>query len=602
MRVGGYARVSTAEQAQGEARSIDQQLAEIKALCERMDWTLVETFVDCEDYRATQTPNKGRVVNPSGERADRPEFLRMLERLKTGELDAVACWRDDRLVRHPRVAVALEDALDLGDARRNGRGKIEIFDATGGRIDRFTLSIKATIWREENKRRAERTRMGKIATLQEGRWPGPYERLGYTSIAEPGKRGRGIILVPEEAELVQQIFNWYDVGLPLAEVRRKLIASGANQKGESHRKHNWAQSVIFKVVTCPDYMGAATWDFGDGERVSIEIPRIIEPEQWERVQERMEGNKQLATRNSRGVYLLQGLAECGECGGSISVTAQRYWYWTLADGTKIRQTRDVMGHTYRCLPAALYRGDEPHPAPYHWNGPDLDWAVWRHLVDKGISQPDLLKLQIIARQEELQKQGESVDSEIAHARRRLSEVDGERAFYQRQAARGMITELEFDARMAETEEAARYWQGEIKRLTELRDDVEKVEAGLAYIDSLTSNLRERLPKIDLEPDELDALPEERRREILEERRTIIRALCQKVKVWADGGVRVIGALDGTEGERFDLTGTPIRPASAPRGSGTPARPARRAATAALLSCAARRATPRPPSRPGRDAG
>lgn len=61
--------------------------------------------------------------------------------------------------------MALEDALDEGDTQRNGRDKIEICDATGAKIDRFTLSIKATIWREENKRRAERTRMGKMPRL-----------------------------------------------------------------------------------------------------------------------------------------------------------------------------------------------------------------------------------------------------------------------------------------------------------------------------------------------------------------------------------------------------------------------------------------------------
>ena len=112
------------------------------------------------------------MVNPSGERADRPNFLKMLELVKTGTIDVVLCWRDDRLVRHPRVAVALEDALDIGDKERPGKPKIAIYDATGAIIDRFTLSIKAAIWREENKRRAERTRMGKVGTLQEGRWPG----------------------------------------------------------------------------------------------------------------------------------------------------------------------------------------------------------------------------------------------------------------------------------------------------------------------------------------------------------------------------------------------------------------------------------------------
>ena len=146
MKAGLYARVSMEEQAKGDRVSIEQQIANMRELCGRNDWTVVHLFVDAENYRATQAPNRGKVVNPSGERADRPAFLEMLEMVKAGNLDIVLCWRDDRLVRHPRVAVALEDALDLGDAVRNGRPKIEIRDATGAVIDRFTLSIKATIW------------------------------------------------------------------------------------------------------------------------------------------------------------------------------------------------------------------------------------------------------------------------------------------------------------------------------------------------------------------------------------------------------------------------------------------------------------------------
>jgi DNA invertase Pin-like site-specific DNA recombinase len=186
MEVVLYARVSHEDQNKGDKVSIEQQLSDMRALCERMGWSIAGEYIDAENYLATQPPKKGKVVNPSGERADRPAFLEMLRVIKSGTPDSIVCWRDDRLVRHPRVAVALEDALDLGDARHGGR-KMEIHDATGATIDRFTLSIKATIWREENKRRAERVRMGKTATLTRGFWPGTYHRLGYST----HKDGRG---------------------------------------------------------------------------------------------------------------------------------------------------------------------------------------------------------------------------------------------------------------------------------------------------------------------------------------------------------------------------------------------------------------------------
>jgi chromosome segregation ATPase len=158
----------------------------------------------------------------------------------------------------------------------------------------------------------------------------------------------------------------------------------------------------------------------------------------------------------------------------------------------------------------------------------------------------------MARQRELQSQGESVEGEIAHARRKLAEVDKERTFYQRQAARGKIIEREFDARMDETEDARRYWQTEVVRLTELRDNAASVQSGLDYAAELLATLRKRLSQIDQPLDELKALPRQKREEILRERQDIVRTLCDRVEVYSDGQVRLVGVLDGSRAAKFEL--------------------------------------------------
>jgi site-specific DNA recombinase len=509
----------------------------------------VGVFVDRENYRATQSPNKGKIVNPSGERADRPQFLAMLEEIKTGEVDTVLCWRDDRLVRHPRVAVALEDALDIGDSKRNGKDKIKVKDATGAMIDRFTLSIKATIWREENKRRTERVRMGKVATLQQGYWPGTYQRYGYKT--RKGPRGHIIEMAEDEAQVVQKIHGIYDAGTGVADIRRYLVSNGLEQKGSQKRKYEWGDVVIYNILRAKDYTGIATWNFGDGTSISIEIPAIVDRELWERNQARLDRNKRLSPRNAKGIYLLQGLVRCGDCGRAMTTSRHR---WRYEDGERTLRKRPY--HQYQCPTGHL--PDKDHPRPYSRMGASLDWQVWRYLVDNGIKRPDLIREQVQARQAELQAQGESADGEIAHARRKLAKIDQERAFYQRQAARGKMTEAEFDARMGETEEACQYWQSELARLQELRDDAAKVEASLDYATELLTTLQEVLPEIDVPPDELKELLEEERNEILESRRDIIRALVDKVEVYASGKVKIYGLLNGSERAQFEL-GSPRPP-------------------------------------------
>jgi site-specific DNA recombinase len=417
-------------------------------------------------------------IQPSGERADRPQFLEMLELVKAGEADIVLCWRDDRLVRHPRVAVALEDALDIGDAQRNGRPKIEIKDATGAVIDRFTLSIKATIWREENKRRAERTRTGKEATLRQGRWPGSYQRYGYKT----RKEGRGRIIEIDEAEaaVVRKIHELYDAGTSVQSIRSYLIGNDITQKGCQPRVHEWGKSILSQILKAEDYTGKATWTFGDGTRISIDIPAIIDRDLWQRNQARIERNKKLSTRNAGDIYLLQGLIRCGDCGVCMIVNRKHYGY------VGKKRPHRFLVHDYVCRNRMEYP-EEPHPCPYTHYGPTLDWLVWRRIVDHGIKRPELIRKQVLDRQAELQAQGNSVDSEIEHARRRLAEIDQERAFYQRQAARGKLTEQEFDQRMNETEESYQHWQSELDRLKELRDNQAQIYAGLDCVDELLAS-------------------------------------------------------------------------------------------------------------------
>jgi hypothetical protein len=448
--------------------------------------------------------------------------------------------------------VVLEDALDAGDSRRNGKGKIKVFDATGGEIDRFTLSIKATIWREENKRRVERSKMGKIATLQQGRWPGHYIRLGYECVREPGKRGRRIVLADEqEVQIVKDIFDWYDSGVPVSRLRNRLLAREAAQKREAERAHDWNPAGIYGILNSKEYTGSLTWQFGDGDEYTIEIPQIIPLEQWQRIQAKMDRNQRLSIRNARGVYLLQGLLHCAECGRLTSTNAQDYSYHKLANGTYGRTLRQIPRHRYQCVNAIMFP-DEAHPLPFSWDGKTLDWAVWRYLVDNGIKQPELIRAQVTSHIEVLRAEGDSASGEIAHVRLKLAEVDQERAFYQRQAARGKISEEEFDARMEETEEARQHWREELDRLTELRDNAAKVESGLEYATQFLTALQAQLPDIDQTLDQLIAMSQDERNAILKIRQKIIRALCDKVEIWSDGRIKLYGVLDGTEAAEFEL--------------------------------------------------
>ena len=104
MSVWNYREYSQEFKLEGDSVSLEQQSKDMYALCERQGWSIVDELEDSSNHRATKYPHKGMIVNPSGERDDRLQFLTMLQSVKTGDIDAVVCWKDDRLVRHPRVS------------------------------------------------------------------------------------------------------------------------------------------------------------------------------------------------------------------------------------------------------------------------------------------------------------------------------------------------------------------------------------------------------------------------------------------------------------------------------------------------------------------
>ena len=76
------------------------------------------------------------------------------------------------------------------------------------------------------------------------------------------------------------------------------------------------------------------------EWTEITVPALVDEDTFARVQQRLEDNKQFATRGSKAPSLLQGLAACAACG---------YGYYRTSTRTARRKI-----YYYRCLGTARW--------------------------------------------------------------------------------------------------------------------------------------------------------------------------------------------------------------------------------------------------------
>ena len=180
MRVFGYSRVSTSEQAD-EGASLAAQQQQIAGYAMMKGWTIAEHFVE-------------RAVSGSTPLSDRPEGKRLLSTIGRG--DVVVSAKLDRAFRSAADALAvLEELKDQGV----GLHLIDLGgDVCGNGISKMVFTILAAVAEGERDRVRERIRDAKRHLASQGVFSGGSRPFGY-DIVQDGDVQR---LVPNAAEML----------------------------------------------------------------------------------------------------------------------------------------------------------------------------------------------------------------------------------------------------------------------------------------------------------------------------------------------------------------------------------------------------------------
>jgi DNA invertase Pin-like site-specific DNA recombinase len=209
---------------------------------------------------------------------------------------------------------------------------------------------------------AKKIKRGLAGQLERGFATGSIT-FGYRTIPVPdpsGKTdvngypvllGKRVEVVPEEARIVVQIFEWYASGLGAGRLVVRLNREGLR----GPRGRRWREGALKRVLTNEKYRGLLIWGKKSFERrpgtrqyVERQHPRdqwrtqerpelrIVSDELWERVAARrasVRGSLPASTRNTlmRGRnatlhsrHLFSGFMTCGTCGGAVVVVTGGY--------------------------------------------------------------------------------------------------------------------------------------------------------------------------------------------------------------------------------------------------------------------------------------
>lgn len=297
-----YARYSSERQTE---QSIEGQLRECQEYADANDIKIVGTYID----RAK-----------TGKNDNRADFQKMLRDSKNKYFDTVIVWKIDRFGRN-REDIAKNKAI----LRRNGvsvlSAKEHIPDGPEGIILEGLLESLAEYYSAELQGKIIR---GMRESAYKCQFNGSGLATGYTTDKE-----HKFHIDPDGEKIVRLIFDSYDDGMTVADIRRLLISRGIKtMKGKE-----FTHFGITRILRNRQYIGEYRWH---DIVIPGGMPRIISDEQFERVQAEMNKNKKAPARARGGdvSFLLTGKIFCGHCKGTIigdsgtSKTGNIFYYYS----------------------------------------------------------------------------------------------------------------------------------------------------------------------------------------------------------------------------------------------------------------------------------
>lgn len=230
LRVAAYCRVSTDDEEQLTSYEAQQTYYTDKIMTNR-DWTMAGIFAD-EGITGTSARK-------------RPEFLRMIRQCRQKKIDIILTKSISRFARNTVDCLNYIRVLrELGIAVIFEKENINTLEADS----EILITMLGAFAQAESESISANVRWGKRQAMREGKTHIQYNRLYAYEKGEDGKPK----IIPEQAEVVQSIYDQYLTGASLRMIKERLEdAHIINVAGNS----TWTITAIRSILTNEKYRG-----------------------------------------------------------------------------------------------------------------------------------------------------------------------------------------------------------------------------------------------------------------------------------------------------------------------------------------------------------
>lgn len=265
----------------------------------------------------------------SAKNTDRPDYQRMMARVREGEFTHIVVWKLDRISRN-----LLDFAGMYAELKTLGVvfiSKNEQFD-TSTAIGEAMLKIILVFAELERNMTSERVAATLISRAQGGQWNGGRIPFGYDHV----KGSEEFTINESEAATVRLIYDLYEKNRSLLKVATYLN----EHEYKTRSGIPWNPTTVHTILTSPFYIGTYRYNrFKEGSKtftrrsesewimVPDHHPHIIEADRQRAVAQILSENDRASsfhkTYERKNIHIFAGLIFCGSCGSQFQANVDR---------------------------------------------------------------------------------------------------------------------------------------------------------------------------------------------------------------------------------------------------------------------------------------
>jgi site-specific DNA recombinase len=289
-----YCRIS--DDRTGQHAGVSRQEKDCRELADRRRWPVAHLYVDNDLSAYRGKP--------------RPQYRKMLEDIRTGQIDAILVWHLDRLHRSPKE---LEEFFEICD-----QAGLKHMACVSGDIDlatddgKFHARILGAVARKESDDKSRRLKRKHLELAQQGRGKGGGTRpFGF--------HADRVTIKAEEAELIREAGKRILAGESL----RGVCADWKRRGIKTVTGAEWSTTVLKSILVGPRTAGLREHQGDvvrtkDGGPVKAEWPGIITRQQNEKLRALLlDPSRRKFAGTSARRYLLTGFIYCGLCDAKL---------------------------------------------------------------------------------------------------------------------------------------------------------------------------------------------------------------------------------------------------------------------------------------------